>query len=133
MKHIVECDEPDGGGVFKTVIDNPDAIQFATCVHARPWCGRSRSPKTRTNKPTLTLKRSTAGNIRFLAGSFYGYVAAPTRSIEAGSFTRGEFVNLLLSDVGQTLARWRDPGSLPLSADGGEGRTRQAKAPLIRS
>jgi len=43
---------------------------------------------------------------------FFAYVAAPSFD-QAGPFTR-EFMNLLLSDVGQTLVA--RAGSLPLSA-----------------
>jgi phosphate transport system substrate-binding protein len=113
VKECVECDVSAGFGVFKTVADNPDAIGFATL--------RPRSPKVRA----IAVAANSGEQAYFpdaesiysgkypLQRMFYGYVAA-TSLDQGGPFTR-EFVNLLLSDVGQTLVA--RAGSLPLSAE----------------
>jgi phosphate transport system substrate-binding protein len=113
VKTCVECAETDGGGVLKTVADNPDAIGFATF---RPRALKVRAIAVAANSGEQAYFPSPDAiyDDRYpLQRKFYGYVAVPSFD-QAGPFTR-EFVNLLLSDVGQTLVARE--GSLPLSAN----------------
>jgi phosphate transport system substrate-binding protein len=124
VKTCVECDVPDGGGVFKTVADNPDAIGFAT-LRPRSHMARPIAIAANSGEQAYFPDAESIYSGKYpLQRMFYGYVAAPSLD-QGGPFAR-EFVNLLLSDVGQTLVA--RAGSLPLSAE--EVKAERAKLGL---
>ena len=99
-------------GIEKEVAGRPDAIGFTTL---RPRAATVRALAVAPNSGQ-TPYRTTAEDIYSgkypLQRMFYAYVAARSLN-ESGPFER-EFINLLLSDVGQTLVA--RAGSLPLMA-----------------
>jgi phosphate transport system substrate-binding protein len=99
-------------GVEKDVADQANAIGFATL---RPRTAKVRALAVAANSGEPAY-RTTADDIYSgkypLQRKFYAYVAAPSLK-EGGDFSR-ELMNLLLSDVGQTLVA--RGGSLPLMA-----------------
>ena len=128
IKTCVECDVPDGGGVFKTVADNPDAIGFAT-LRPRSHMVRPIAIAANSGEQAYFPEAESIYSGKYpLQRMFYGYVAAPSLD-QGGPFAR-EFVNLLLSDVGQTLvARAGEFASLRRRSESG---TRQARLALTR-
>lgn len=109
---LAEEDVVYAGGVEKSVADDPDAIGFATL--------RMRSAKVRAvpvavnsgETPSLPDAEGIYSGKYPIQRKFYSYLSAPTLD-QAGPFQR-EFINLMLSDVGQTLVA--RTGSLPLQA-----------------
>jgi phosphate transport system substrate-binding protein len=111
-KEMAHSDVVYPEGVEKDVADQANAIGFATL---RPRTAKVRALAVAANSGEPAY-RTTADDIYSgkypLQRKFYAYVAAPSLK-EGGDFSR-ELMNLLLSDVGQTLVA--RGGSLPLMA-----------------
>lgn len=100
-------------GVESTVAGNKHAIGFAT-TRNRAATVRALAVAANTGEKAYFPNAEGVYSGKYpLQRMFYGYVAAPSLE-QSGPFTR-EFVNLLLSDVGQTLVA--RAGSLPLSSE----------------
>lgn len=109
---VVPADVVYASGVEKNVSDNSSAIGYATL---RPRNAKVRAIAVAGNSGEHAYfpdAESIYAGKYPLQRMFFGYVAAP--SLEQSSPFERELINLLLSDVGQTLVA--RAGSLPLMA-----------------
>lgn len=99
-------------GVEKLVSDQANAIGFAT-LRPRNQNVRAIAVAPNSGEPAYRITAEDIYSGKYpLQRKFYAYVAAPSLK-ESGAFSR-ELMNLILSDVGQTLVA--RAGTLPLMA-----------------